>query len=242
MSNAAACFYGKRIGCPADPPSVTLAPWNPLVLTGIVALPSAGARRNITVADLTTALGLQFNITATGIRFRVQKVRAWYTVEQSIAVSGRPYGFSVVPYSFTTGVGICDFGDSNGRLNYARVGYEWSMSDRSIPLFAPTTIVFETSCGEVPSGGTAKVYWQLDILWQFNTFEDPGRSLVYPTMAHRIDNSDTPVGLIDAAKTEGELAVKTSGLIPQGFTLVDSIEDDEMDGSWCSECCSRGGH
>jgi hypothetical protein len=155
-------------------------PWYPLTLTGIVSLTSAGAVSNITVANVISALGAQFNITASGVRVRAQRVRAWLPLEQSVAVSGRPYGFSVIPYSFTTGVGMSDYGDTNSRLNYARVGFEWPASDRAVPLFAGTTIVFTAAAGEVPASVGAKVYWQLDILWQFNSFETPGRSAFVP--------------------------------------------------------------
>jgi hypothetical protein len=181
-SASAMSVLGRRISCPPDPPAVTLMPWYPLTLTGIVSLTSAGAVSNITVANVISALGAQFNITASGVRVRAQRVRAWLPLEQSVAVSGRPYGFSVIPYSFTTGVGMSDYGDTNSRLNYARVGFEWPASDRAVPLFAGTTIVFTAAAGEVPASVGAKVYWQLEILWQFNTFETPGRSVVVRTV------------------------------------------------------------
>lgn len=216
---------GGRYQCPVDPPQYTLSPWNTLTLAAVD--PAATVTGSVSVADLQTELRTIFGFTGGQIRIRMQRVRAWLPNNGSIGVSGKPYGISIVPYSFTTGAGITTLSDVNSRLNYAAVAYAWGLGDRTVTLFSGSTRILDWAIDET-AGSAGKVLFYFDFLWQFNTFAAPEtrqarlQTLVYPHQA--ADQIDGAAESVVNRTVEEE---------------TPCYQDDPMDGSSssCSLCC-----
>jgi len=182
------CFTGRRFNCPSDPPQVTTSPWNTITLVATTA--ASAVSGTVTVGDLFNTLVQQLGFTVTtNLRMRIQRIRGWLPNNGSVGITGKPYGFSIQPYNFTTGAAITDLGDVNSRLNYASVGYEWSLADRTTVVFVTGNIVNKWAISETTSSGKLLFYY--DLLWQFNTFSAPDRLEVEgPGLDYALDSRE----------------------------------------------------
>lgn len=166
---------GKKFTPSPDPPSYKNSPWNQLTVLGNDFITAAYQTGTVTLDDLRTAFQNQLGITGSiSYMFRIRRVKAYHRGP----IDMQSY-LGIEPFDVSNGNIRTEIVDSSGRDQFARVGFEWPLTDSSVCLYTATQGGTKLLSWEVRSSvatnSSLLTYW--DILWKNNTFDVPGRSM-----------------------------------------------------------------
>lgn len=166
---------GRKVNPSADPPPFANAPWWQVTVVGSELLLSATNTGSVTVDSLRTTFQNQLGITGSiSYLFRIKKVRVWHQIGTSYrSVLG------IEPFDLGRNIIRGEIVDTCGRVAYSRVGYEWPLTDQSVSLYTGTDgaqKIIQWEC-KTDAPANSHLVFYFDILWRYNTFDVPERSM-----------------------------------------------------------------
>ena len=158
---------GCRIVTPFDPPSFNSVPWYTQNVVGKISLAGSAVIR---VSDIKTTMNNQLGFTG-DFNFRLKRVRGWL-LSQDPTIS-----FALSPYDLSNFNPRAEYVDLAGRNHWATVGYSWPVGDQAISKYTSTQGTDQILRLDTNSPAAVEVILYFDILWRFETFFDPARSV-----------------------------------------------------------------
>jgi len=213
---------GRKFTPPSDPPSYKNSPWNQITVLGNDYINTGYQAGTVTLNDLRTAFQNQLGITGSiSYMFRIRRVKAYHRAP----IDAQTY-LGIEPFDLANGNIRTEIVDSSSRSEFARVGFEWPLTDESVCLYTATQGSTKLIQWEVRTTVTTDTslltYW--DILWKNNTFDIPARSM-FP-------NVRFPALIANESSGPGA----TVGSVECG-TNPDIKDDESAEDSPVSTCC-----
>ena len=205
---------GTRIGTPFDPPSFNSVPWYTQTIAGKVTFSGSVVIR---VSDIKTTMNNQLGFTG-DFNFRLKRVKTWLLVQDPTIT------YALSPYDLANFNPRAEYVDLAGRNHWATLGYAWPIGDQAISKYTSTQGSDQILQLTTNAPAAVEVILYFDVLWRFETFVDPVRTMSANGMVSLIPRAPTVVaGLHSIALPTGN-GVKQPQV--SGLTLVDQEPPD----------------